>query len=168
MNVYKYCVRCRRSLSEKEVQEGLVLSTDEGLICDRCISVVQDELEMERSGGEVEVAEEEDEEDEGERGEYPEAGPDEEKGEEEEQEEGPEEEGPIILLDEIHRDVRRIYRLMQFEKSSLWTVFGAVAQCFALGMLFMAAAYWTTRGNDLLLLAVVVQLMALTFFVKGK
>jgi hypothetical protein len=73
-------------------------------------------------------------------------------------------------LDELLQEVRAISRELLYERSSIWNVFGGIAQVFALGVLALAAARWegAEKGAPLLILALLLQVMALTFFVNGK
>jgi len=68
----------------------------------------------------------------------------------------------------IRQKLDLIHRAVMFEKSSTWNVVGAVAQCLAAGMLLAAAFRWLEDPLNLLLVALMFQVMALTFFVKAK
>lgn len=77
-------------------------------------------------------------------------------------------EPPAQLLDGIRQQVEAIHRTLVFEKSSPWNVLATVAQCLAVGMLILGAVNWAGNPTHLLLVALVFQVMALTFFVRGK
>ena len=59
-------------------------------------------------------------------------------------------------------------RALTFEKHSLWNVLGAVAQCFALASFATACVRWSAGPLPMLMVAVLLQIMALTFFFQGK
>jgi len=172
MQTYDYCARCRRSLSKKDLEEGLVLQTEEGLVCDRCIReqdvARSDEEEPARreaanalaESDSVEAPSAEEEAREWPAGSAAESDVEEERGEQAGE--------PLEILEQIRRDVRAISRALTFEKASGWNVLGGVTQCFALGAVLIAFISWGGAGRDLLLLAVFLQVMALTFLVMGK
>lgn len=73
-----------------------------------------------------------------------------------------------FLSESILNEVRNISRILTYETSSWLNIIGAVAQCFAFGSLIFA--YISRKGDvhSALLVAIVFQLMALTFFVIKK
>ena len=77
-------------------------------------------------------------------------------------------EPPAQLLDGIRQHLEAIHRTLVFEKSSPWNVLATVAQCLAVGMLILGAINWADNPMHLLLVALIFQVMALTFFVRGK
>lgn len=85
--------------------------------------------------------------------------------EEPEEDAGPD---PFGLLEDIRRQVGQIRQSVAFESTSAWNVFGAVAQTFALAALLFAGVTWASGPMDMLLVAILLQLMALTFFLNGK
>ncbi len=147
MAAYRYCLRCRRTLSRKEIEEGLVTEVPEGLLCSECAESAP------APAGQPEPT--------------PTAAEREEPPTTEEEEE-PEGEGPIEILEDILRELRDIRQSTTFEKSSIWNVLAVVAQCFAVGVLFVAGMKWASSGSVFLQLAIVLQVMALTFFFKGR
>jgi hypothetical protein len=75
---------------------------------------------------------------------------------------------PAQPLEDIREHVEAIHRTLVFEKSSPWNVMATIAQCLAIGMLILAAVNWADNPMHLLLVALIFQVMALTFFVRGK
>ena len=73
-----------------------------------------------------------------------------------------------FLFESILREVKNIARVLTYESGSWLNIVGAVAQCFVFGAIVFA---YTNKGGDVqsaLLLAIIFQLMALTFFVIKK
>jgi hypothetical protein len=72
-----------------------------------------------------------------------------------------------FLFESILREVKNIARVLTYESGSWLNIVGAVAQCFVFGALVFA---YTKSGDvhSALLLAILFQLMALTFFVIKK
>jgi hypothetical protein len=73
-----------------------------------------------------------------------------------------------FLFESILREVKNIARVLTYESGSWLNIVGAVAQCFVFGALVFA---YTNKSGDMhsaLLLAILFQLMALTFFVIKK
>lgn len=73
-----------------------------------------------------------------------------------------------FLFESILREVKGIARVLTYESGSWLNIVGAVAQCFVFGAIVFA---YTNKGGDVhsaLLLAIIFQLMALTFFVIKK
>jgi hypothetical protein len=202
---FKFCVRCRRTIVENEVQRGLFVQTPAGMLCATCAQQLDEETEAAKqlAAAQAPVPAE------------PPAPPAEEKpapvppGElakeesptplspvprpsvrEEPRAEAaapappelapeppsiphsalrtPQSEEPAQLLDGIREHLEAIHRTLVFEKSSPWNVFATVAQCLAIGMLIPAAVNWAGDPTRLLLVALIFQVMALTFFVRGK
>ncbi len=74
----------------------------------------------------------------------------------------------LFLFESILREVKNIGRVLTYETGSWLNIAGAVAQCFVFGALVFA---YTSKGgvvHSALLLAILFQLMALTFFVIKK
>lgn len=72
------------------------------------------------------------------------------------------------ILDEMRQDLKDIRQSLMFERASLWNVLGGVAQCFAVASVGVAAVQWGNGATDFLILGLLLQVMALTFFVKNK
>ncbi len=73
-----------------------------------------------------------------------------------------------FLFESILREVKNIARVLTYESGSWLNIVGAVAQCYVFGALVFA---YTNNSGDVhssLLLAIIFQLMALTFFVIKK
>jgi hypothetical protein len=75
---------------------------------------------------------------------------------------------PSPLLTSIQQELEAIRRVLLFEKTSPWNVLAVVAQCVAACVFVLAVIQWQDSPQNLLLAAIVLQLMALTFFLKGK
>lgn len=73
-----------------------------------------------------------------------------------------------FLLESILNEARCISRTLTYESGSWLNIVAAVAQCFVFGSLVFA--YFNKDGNSItiLLLAIIFQLMALTFFIIKK
>lgn len=79
--------------------------------------------------------------------------------------------GMMEHLEGMRRQIEAIHRLLLFEKTSAWNVIAGVAQCLAVGMLVVAAMQWLEEGRsvlNILMVTIVFQVMALTFFLKAK
>ncbi len=73
-----------------------------------------------------------------------------------------------FLFESILKEVKNIARVLTYESGSWLNIVGAVAQCFVFGAIVFA---YTNKSGDVhsaLLLAILFQLMALTFFVIKK
>ena len=73
-----------------------------------------------------------------------------------------------FLSESILNEIKNITRVLTYESGSWLNIIAAVAQCFTFGSLIFA---YINRNEDIhscLLLAIVFQLMALTFFVIKK
>lgn len=73
-----------------------------------------------------------------------------------------------FLFESILREVKNIARVLTYESGSWLNIVGAVAQCFVFGALVFAYANKSGDVHSALLLAIIFQLMALTFFVIKK
>lgn len=141
---YKFCICCRRTLTQSELARELYVEDKDGIVCATC-------------------AQRRDEAPEGAHGKQP----------------GKSEAGQPQLISAagdgqqrhfiaIQDHLERIHRALIFERSSSWNVLAAVSQCLAIGILLTAAFRWLQSPQDLLLVALIFQVMALTFFLKGK
>jgi hypothetical protein len=73
------------------------------------------------------------------------------------------------LLQRILTEVTPISRSMLYEKASIWNLLGAVGQILSLTLLLVAVVVWQSSGpTNILLVAILVQLMTLTCFLRGK
>ena len=146
---FKFCVNCRRTLTDAEMRRGLYVEGPEGLLCATCARQLDESAEPMPETPSSETA----------------AKP---------VEPSPPPAGSHAAdkhLDEIHGMMESIHRTLLFEKTSSWNVVGSVAQCLTIGMLLVAALQWLDGEGavlNALLVAIVFQLMALTFFVKAK
>ena len=142
---FKFCTHCRRTITASELERGLFVEAEQGIICANCAQKL-DEMEIEQLiGGPVK----------------PEPTPG-------APAPAPADERQISHLSTIQEQLERIQRTVMFEKSSPWNVLAAVTQCLAVGVLAAAAFRWLDDPVSLLLVALVFQVMALTFFIKGK
>ncbi|MGR3179716.1 MAG: hypothetical protein ACUZ8E_16875 [Candidatus Anammoxibacter sp.] len=73
-----------------------------------------------------------------------------------------------FILQSILNDTRNISRVLTYEKSTWLNIAGSVVQCFVFGVLIFACVSKKESVNSVLLLAVVLQVMALTLFVAKK
>ena len=73
-----------------------------------------------------------------------------------------------FILESISNDVRNINRVLTYEKSSWLNIAGAVVQCLVFGILIFACVSKKESVHSTLLLALIFQVMALTFFVIKK
>ena len=182
----KFCLHCRRTIAEHEVQRGLFVQTPNGMLCATCAQQLDEETEAAKqlAAAQAPVPAEPPAPDE------PALAPMEEKPAPVPPPDpptpvaldppaptagaplaGPQSGGrepPAELLDGIREHVEAIHRTLVFEKSSPWNVLATIAQCLAVGMLILGAANWADNPTHLLLAALIFQVMALTFFVRGK
>lgn len=150
---YKYCSRCRKTITDAEIARGLFVETDRGLFCATCAQLLDEAAPPEPAAETKPQAEQK-----------PTPGP----AQEASRASGPSTEHSARILADIRRKLDVIHRSIMFEKTSYWNVIAAVAQVVAVGALVMAALRWLEGPQDLLLVALIFQLLALTFFVKGK
>ena len=75
---------------------------------------------------------------------------------------------PFRTLEDIRQELSQVRQALQFEKPSVWNVVGGIVQCFALAALVFAGASWGGDPKPALLLAILLQLMALTFFFNAR
>ena len=118
MGEIKICAVCKRRISPREFQEGLVAERNGKPVCQEC-------------GGPKKTQRDE----------------------------------VAIALESLLKEVKSISRTLTFEEASIWNILGAVVQCFVIAALMFAylkGGRWDTE--TMLLLAVLFQLMALTFF----
>lgn len=73
-----------------------------------------------------------------------------------------------FLSESILNEVKNISRILTYETSSWLNIVGAISQCFVFGSLIFALINRKGDVHSVLLLAVIFQLMALTFFVIKK
>jgi len=148
---YKFCVNCRRTITDAEVRRGLYVEGPRGMLCATCARRLDEAPETAEPAVPASATPSK-----------------------------PVVERPVTAhesraaekhLEGIREMVESIHRTLLFEKTSSWNVAGAVAQCLTVGMLLIAAVQWLEEGGAVfpaLLVAIVFQLMALTFFVKAK
>ncbi len=119
MGEIKICAVCKRRISPREFEEGLVGERNGKPVCQEC-----------RGGAKR-----------------------------------PQQDGVTTLLEHILKEIKSINRTVTFEEASIWMILGAVVQCFAVAALIFAylkGGQWT--AETMLLLAILFQLMAFTFF----
>ena len=122
----RLCGRCKKSISHKDLEDGLTTERYGQLICQECSEAFSKKKDK---GGADELQ---------------------------------------FLFESILREVKNIARVLTYESGSWLNIVGAVAQCFVFGALVFA---YTNKSGDVhsaLLLAIIFQLMALTFFVIKK
>ena len=154
------CVRCGRTISRDEMEDGLVVETENGFYCSDCVAHLQGAqgpaTDVPLRAGEEEDIEQPVPPPTASPAAAPLAGP-----------ETSDEDDPIVILRSILAEVKPIHRAIMYEKASVWNVLGGIAQIFALGAVLLLPR-WSDQWEGLLLLACFLQLLALTFFVKGK
>ncbi|MGD1001804.1 MAG: hypothetical protein ABSA67_14010 [Candidatus Brocadiia bacterium] len=184
---FKFCLRCRRTIAENEVERGLFVQTPNGMLCATCAQQLDEETEAAKQ---LAAAQAPVPADPPVAAEPAVVAPIEEKPAPvppaeppapvaldppaptagtpaaDPQSGGPE--PPAELLDDIREHVEAIHRTLVFEKSSPWNVLATIAQCLAFGMLILGAINWADNPMHLLLVALIFQVMALTFFVRAK
>ena len=144
---FKYCVNCRRTITDAETDRGLYVQTERGSICATCARRLDEAPPEEPTTAAAEEV-------------------------------SPRVKEPLRAeprtpdkndpLEEIGRQVEDIRRTLIFEKSSAWNLVAALAQALAVGMLLVAMFRWLDDPVSLLLVALIFQVMALTFFVKAS
>lgn len=171
------CVRCGRTIAPEEMENGLVLETEKGFYCSDCISYVEGvRPDAESRAGPVTGPEESSAAAglEGAQRAQPlrEVGSARRSGGEDIGHGADEtqsiEDDPVSLLQHILNEVKPIRRAIMYEKSSVWNVLGGIAQVFALGTVLIILVRWNEQADSLLLLACFLQLLTITFFLKGK
>ncbi|GJQ58020.1 MAG: hypothetical protein D8M57_01355 [Candidatus Scalindua sp. AMX11] len=125
MTEIRLCGRCKKSISQTDLESGLTTERYGQLICQECTS----QLSRKKEKGFDELS---------------------------------------FFYESILNEVKSIRRVLTYETGSWLHIIAAVAQCFVFGSLIFA--YINRRGDlhSTLLLAIVFQLMALTFFVIKK
>ncbi len=125
MTEIRLCGRCKKSISQTELESGQTTERYGQLICQECTAILSKKKE---------------------------------KGFDEQS----------FFFESILNEVKSITRVLTYETGSWLNIIAAVAQCFVFGTLIFA--YINRRGDlhSTLLLAIVFQLMALTFFVIKK
>jgi hypothetical protein len=190
---FKFCLRCRRTIAENEIERGLFVQTANGMLCATCAQQLDEETEAakqlaaapstvlraalseaERAAQEPAHAEPPEPAVEEKPAPVPPPEPPREKPAADSLSiphsalRTPHSDPPDQALDGIREHLEAIHRTLIFEKSSPWNVFATVAQCLAVGMLILSAVNWAGDPTRLLLVALVFQVMALTFYVRGK
>lgn len=148
----KVCVRCGQEIPEGEDTSGPLLHTEDGIVCGRCMPQYFASLGEARAETQAEAPQEV-------ASAKSEAGP---------AEAAPDDSDPARTLAEIRRELSRVRQAMMFERPSLWNILGGVTQCFAFAALVVAAFRWAGNPQPALLLAILLQTMALTFFFNGR
>jgi hypothetical protein len=174
---FKFCLHCRRTIVENEIQRELFVQTPHGMLCATCAQKLDEETEAAKHLAAAQApvpAESPAPQIEEKPAPMPPAkaptpvapDPPAALSPADPQPRAPE--PPAQLLDGIRQQVEAIHRTLLFEKSSPWAVLAAVAQCLAVGMLILGAVNWADNPMHLLIVSLIFQVMALTFFVRGK
>ena len=122
MGEIKICTVCKRRISPREFQEGLVGERNGKPVCQECTGVKK-----------------------------------------------PARDDVALMLESILKEVKSINRALAFEEASIWNILGAVVQCFGIAALMFAFHKgWQENADTMLLLAILLQLMALTFFMLKR
>ncbi len=121
----RLCGRCKKSISQKDLESGLTTERYGQLICHECSNI----LNKKKDKGFDELN---------------------------------------FLFESILNEVKSITRVLTYESGSWLNIIAAVAQCFVFGTLIFAYVNKNGDVHSTLLLAIIFQLMALTFFVIKK
>lgn len=187
MAISVYCARCARTISSAEMEDGLVVETERGFFCAECAQYVKSSspaptqveaparpVKREQAGeacppwraGAEPVPQ---------SGSKPTVAPGSTVGREESSDEAASEkkeeavpDDPAQLLKEIRNELKPITQAVLYEKASVWNLLGAIGQIFALALLLVAVIEWSVVSRTVLLAAILVQLMTLTCFLRGK
>lgn len=124
MTGIKLCSSCKKSISNKDVQTGMVVQQDNKLFCQDC------SLNLGLKRG---VRDEN-----------------------------------VFVMQSLLNVTKNINRALTYEKSSWLNIIGAVIQCLVFGILIFAGISSGSNVQSTLLLALIFQVMALTFFVYKK
>ena len=151
---FKFCANCRRTITESNLRRGLYVETDGGLLCATCAQRLDEPGQSPGAGAPTVV---------GGKGPAPKRSPQRPAAPSAKQDES-----RTSDVESIRQHVEAIRRILLFEKSSTWNVIAAVVQCLAIGMLIIAVFKWLDDPLNTLLLALIFQVMALTFFLKGR
>ena len=181
---FKFCLHCRRSITESHIARGLFVKTKYGMLCPECAqSLEENEPAPEQAVEATPVAPS-----------APPPAPEPVPQPEPKPEPAPAEVAPPVapeaptaapggappgpapllghdalrFLTRLHEEVETIRRTLLFEKTSPWNVIGVVSQCVALCIFGIAVVQWSDRPTNLLLLAIFLQLMTVTAFLKAK
>ena len=185
---YKFCLHCRRTIVENEIERGLFVQTPNGMLCATCAQRLDEETEAAKklAAAQAPVPAAPRKEEPAPRAspiprvsaaEAPPAEaptpvpPDPPAAPARPPPAAPPSGGlepPAQLLDGIRQHLEAIHRTLTFEKSSPWNLLATIAQCLAVGMLILGAINWAGNPMHLLLVALIFQVMALTFFVRGR
>ena len=151
---FKFCINCRRTITETELHRGLYVESKRGMLCATCAQRLDEEpiespppLAPSSETAPVE------------------------KAEAVQERPAPKDDRTTVHgdhLEGIRQQIEAIQRILLFEKSSTWNVLGGVMQCLAVGMVVVGALKWLDEPMNVLLVALVFQLMALTFFMKAR
>ena len=150
---YKFCINCRRTITDAELSRGLYVESRRGMLCATCAQRLDEDPAESPPPAQS-----------------PEAAPVE-KVEAVQEPPAPKDDRATVHgdhLDGIRQQIEAIQRILLFEKSSTWNVLGGVMQCLAVGMVVVGALKWLDEPMNVLLVALVFQLMALTFFMKAR
>lgn len=175
---FKFCIHCRKTITESEIGRGEFVKTRYGMLCLTCAERLEEEpapapAPTPAVPAVVEAApapapEPEPEPPPPPPPPAPAPEPPVERAAVIEAPPAPESRRVLAELERLNQQVEQVQRSLLFEKSSSWTVLAAVAQSVAAGLLVIALLNWLDNPGNLLLAALAMQTMALTFFVKAR
>lgn len=181
MAISVYCARCARTISSAEMEDGLVVETERGFFCAECAQYVKSsspapaQVDAPARPAQREPAGEVVAEPVPHSGSKPTVAPGSTVGREESSDEAASEkteeavpDDPVQLLKEIRNELKPITQAVLYERASVWNLLGAIGQIFALALLLVAVIEWSVASTTVLLAAILVQLMTLTCFLRGK
>ncbi|NOZ24432.1 MAG: hypothetical protein GXP25_25420 [Planctomycetes bacterium] len=127
MTDIKICEICRKSVPQKDIDQGLAVERNGKWICAQCAAIGRKHKD-------------------------------------------PFHQDVLASLEKINEEVRSVYRIVSFKEANVWTVLGAVLQIFVVFGVAVSFSQISKLGIALwwMGLAVVLQVMALTFFTIGK
>ncbi len=136
------CSSCKRSVSVKDIKSGMALQNDSKTLCPNCVQNVGN---MGGMGNNAISA-----------------------GNMNARRSGGGSEESVFILQAMLNVVKNINRAVTYEKSSWLNIFGVVVQCLVFGLLVFACLSRKEITQTALMLALIFQVMALTFFVIKK
>lgn len=127
MTDIKICEICRKSVPQKDIDQGVAVERGGKWICAQCSDIGRKHKD-------------------------------------------PFHQDVLASLEKINEEIRSVYRIVSFKEANVWTVLGAVLQIFVVFSVAVSFTQISKLGIALwwMGLAVLLQVMALTFFTIGK
>ena len=127
----KICEICRKSVPQKDIEEGIAVERDGKWVCGQCSEIGRKHKD-------------------------------------------PFHRDALTMLEKISEEIRSIFRAISYREASIWTVLGAVIQIFVVFSIGLSASLVCVDSKNFpaalwwMGLALVLQAMALTFFILGR